>query len=143
MTSATVLAATNSGGGVGGFLLPVILVVFVGLMFLSQRRRKAAAAQSRAGLGPGAVVVTAGGLHATVQTVEDGVASLEIAPGIICQYEVVSIARVVSRPGGDPDGGPDGGFGSSRVAADDGAGDGVSLHKLPPDDQPPASGRPA
>jgi len=148
-TSATVLAANNQGSGVGSLLLPIILVVFVALMFFSQRRRRAAAVQARQGLGPGAVVITAGGLHATVQSVQDGVASLEIAPGVVSQYEVVSIARVVSRPG-DGSGADDGDATSDRDAHEviDGpaagggtSGEQVRLRKLPPEDQPPGAGR--
>jgi len=143
MTSAAVLAATNNSGGAGTLILPLILIVFVAFMFLSQRRRRTSAAQMRQGLGPGAVVITAGGLHATVLSVDGGVVSLEVAPGVVCQFEAASIARVVSRPGDALDGsaagaggistGTSGGAGALRRVQDEE----VSLRKLPPDDQPP------
>jgi len=142
MTSAAVLAATSNSGGVGTLILPLILIVFVAFMFLSQRRRRTALAQARQGLGPGAVVITAGGLHATVQSVDGGVVSLEVAPGVVCQFEAASIARVVSRPGDALGGSHDGDGSTTGTSGSSGAlrrvqDEEVSLRKLPPDDQPP------
>jgi len=142
MTSAAVLAATSNSGGVGTLILPLILIVFVAFMFLSQRRRRSALARARQGLGPGAVVVTAGGLHATVQSVDGGVVSLEVAPGVVCQFEAASIARVVSRPGDALGGSHDGDGSTTGTSGSSGAlrrvqDEEVSLRKLPPDDQPP------
>ena len=60
-----------------------------------KRRREAAAMQSS--LGAGDEVVTIGGLHATVVSIDDDVVTVEIAPGVNARFARPAIARIVSQ----------------------------------------------
>jgi preprotein translocase subunit YajC len=48
-------------------------------------------------LGPGDQIVTIGGMHATVVSVDADVVTVEIAPGVEVKYARPAIARVVSQ----------------------------------------------
>ena len=48
-------------------------------------------------LGAGDEVVTIGGLHATVVSIDDDVVTVEIAPGVNARFARPAIARVVSQ----------------------------------------------
>lgn len=48
-------------------------------------------------LGVGDHIVTIGGLHGTVVSIDDDVASLEIAPGVTVQFARQAIARTVAK----------------------------------------------
>ncbi|MEJ3744850.1 preprotein translocase subunit YajC [Actinomycetes bacterium KLBMP 9797] len=93
-------AAQSSGGGSFLPLLMIILlfVVMYFMMIRPQQRRRREAEQMQRTIGPGAEVVTIGGLHGTVVAVDDEVATLEIAPGVHARYARPAIARVINRP---------------------------------------------
>src|SRR3954471_705437 len=61
-----------------------------------KRRREAQSMQSQ--LGPGNQIVTIGGLHGTVVSIDDDVVTLEIAPGVQVKFARPAIARVLPRP---------------------------------------------
>jgi len=46
-------------------------------------------------LGAGDHIVTIGGLHATLVSIDDDVATVEIAPGVVVRFARAAIARVV------------------------------------------------
>ena len=48
-------------------------------------------------LGPGDDIVTIGGLHATVVSVDDDVVTLELSPGVTARYARPAIARVLKQ----------------------------------------------
>jgi preprotein translocase subunit YajC len=93
-----VLAASASGGS--SFLpLLMIVVLFAVMYFLmirpqQKRRRDAQSMQST--LGPGAEVVTIGGLYGTVIETDAETVTLEAAPGVHVKYARPAVARVIS-----------------------------------------------
>ena len=83
-------------------LLFFALLVF-GLYVLAirpQRARAKALAAVRASLQPGRRVMTTAGIHATVIAVEDGVAVLEIAPGVHVRFADAAVVRLLDEPDG-------------------------------------------
>ena len=86
----------------GGSFTPLLLIVLLfGVMYFmmirpqQKRRREAQAMQSA--LGPGDDIVTIGGLHATVVSVDDDVVTVEISPGVTARYARPAIARVLKQ----------------------------------------------
>jgi preprotein translocase subunit YajC len=94
------LAAEAQGGG-GSFMPLVLIVLLFALMYFMmirpQQKRRREAQEMQSSLGPGDTVVTIGGLHGTVVTVDDEVAVLEIHPGVNATYARPAIARVIKR----------------------------------------------
>ncbi|GLW34812.1 hypothetical protein Areg01_77490 [Actinoplanes regularis] len=92
------LAASNSSNPLG-MVLPFILII--GVMYLlvirpqQKRRREALELQNK--LGAGDEIVTIGGLHGTVVSVEDDVVTLEIAPDVQVRFARPAISRVITR----------------------------------------------
>ncbi|WP_285559407.1 preprotein translocase subunit YajC [Actinoplanes regularis] len=80
-------------------VLPFILII--GVMYLlvirpqQKRRREALELQNK--LGAGDEIVTIGGLHGTVVSVEDDVVTLEIAPDVQVRFARPAISRVITR----------------------------------------------
>ena len=92
--------AAQAGGGASATPLILIVLLFGVMYFMmirpqQKRRREAAAMQSS--LGPGDEIVTIGGLHATVVSIDDDVVTVEIAPGVNARFARPAIARVVSQ----------------------------------------------
>ncbi|MEU4215929.1 preprotein translocase subunit YajC [Actinoplanes sp. NPDC026623] len=80
--------------------MPLLLIVLLfGVMYFMmirpQQKRRREAQQMQSALGPGDEVVTIGGLHATVVSVDDDVVTVEIAPGVEVRFARPAIARVV------------------------------------------------
>ena len=82
--------------------MPLLLIVLLfGVMYFmmirpqQKRRREAQAMQSS--LGPGDEIVTIGGLHATVVSVDDDVVTVEIAPDVQVRFARPAIARVINQ----------------------------------------------
>ncbi len=99
-----VLAA---GGGGGGSFTPLLLIVLLfGVMYFlmirPQQKRRREAMQMQDTLGPGARIVTIGGLHATVISIADDVATVEIAPGVNVKFARAAIARVLPADVAEP-----------------------------------------
>ena len=93
------LAAQSAGAGSFTPLLFIVLLfgVMYFLMIRPQQKRRRDAMQMQAALSPGDEIVTIGGLHATVVSVNDDVVTVEIAPGVNARYARPAIARVVQR----------------------------------------------
>ncbi|MFI1992781.1 preprotein translocase subunit YajC [Actinoplanes sp. NPDC020271] len=95
------MAESAGGGNPLSLFLPFILIIGV-MYFLvmrpqQKRRREAMELQNK--LGPGDEIVTIGGLHGTVVSIEDDVVLLEIAPEVQVRFARPAIARVVTRAG--------------------------------------------
>jgi preprotein translocase subunit YajC len=93
------LAKSGSGGGGSsiGFLVIIGIFVVVYLVFLRPMgARKRAAASSRGKAAVGDRVTTTAGLMATVVAIDDDEVTLEVAPGVHCQYLPAAILRVIS-----------------------------------------------
>jgi len=81
--------------------MPLLLIVLLfGVMYFMmirpQQKRRREAQAMQAALGPGDDVVTIGGLHATVVSVDDDVVTVEISPGVHVRFARPAIARVVN-----------------------------------------------
>ena len=83
-----------------GYIL--VLVALFGLMWLllirPQRRRTQAQMSMQDQLRAGDEIITAGGLHATVRSIEDDVLEIELAPDTIVRLDRRAVAAVVSEP---------------------------------------------
>jgi preprotein translocase subunit YajC len=93
-----VAAQAQSAGSFTPLLFIVLLFgVMYFLMIRPQQKRRREAAQMQNALGPGDQIVTIGGLHASVVSIDDDVVTVEIAPGVNARYARPAIARVVQR----------------------------------------------
>jgi preprotein translocase subunit YajC len=83
-----------------GYIL--VLVALFGLMWLllirPQRRRTQAQMTMQDQLRAGDEIITAGGLHATVRSIEDDVLEIELAPNTIVRLDRRAVAAAVSEP---------------------------------------------
>jgi preprotein translocase subunit YajC len=97
-------AAAASGGG--SFTPLLLIVLLFGVMYFlmirpqQKRRREAQAMQSQ--LGPGDEIVTIGGLHATVVSIDDDIVTVEISPGVNVRFARPAIARVLQQQADEP-----------------------------------------
>ena len=66
-----------------------------------QRKRSQTQMDMQDALRTGDEIITAGGLHATVRSIEDDVLEIELAPGTIVRLDRRAVAAVVSEP--EPD----------------------------------------
>jgi preprotein translocase subunit YajC len=81
----------------GFILLLVGLFVILWLLVIRPQRKRSdqqVAMQDR--LRTGDEIITAGGIHATVKSIEDDVLEIEIAPGTIVRLDRRAVAAVVS-----------------------------------------------
>jgi preprotein translocase subunit YajC len=81
-------------------LTPILfLVLILGLawflLIAPSRRRQQQARDARESVDPGDVILTAGGIYATVKEVRDGDLDVEIAPGTTVRLDKRAIAIVV------------------------------------------------
>ncbi|MEV0714610.1 preprotein translocase subunit YajC [Asanoa sp. NPDC050611] len=98
------LAASASGGG--SFLPLLMIVLLFGVMYFMmirpQQKRRREAQQMQSTLGPGAEVVTIGGLHGTVVETDAETVTLEAAPGVHLRYARPAVARVLKNDVPEP-----------------------------------------
>jgi preprotein translocase subunit YajC len=94
-----VLQAVENAGGGGSFTPLLLIVLLFGVMYFlmirPQQKRRREAMQMQNQLGPGDRVVTIGGLHGAVVSIDDDLVTLEIAPGVQVQFARPAIARVL------------------------------------------------
>ena len=78
------------------FLVVLLLGLYL-LLIRPQRIRAKAIAQVRAGLAPGACVMTTAGIHGTVVDLDgdDGTLLLEISPGVPVRFASAAIVRII------------------------------------------------
>lgn len=83
-----------------GYLIIIVVLFAVMWLFLvrPQRRRQVQQAQMQNTLEAGDEVLTAGGIHGTVEKVEDDVVHVEIAPGTVIRVDRRAIASVAQEP---------------------------------------------
>ena len=100
-----------------GTFLIVIVVLFV-LMWLllvrPQRKRSELQMRMQDSLRKGDEIITAGGLHGTVVSIEDDVLEIEIAKGTVARLDRRAVAAVVSPEEEEPE------EPEERISADDG-----------------------
>jgi preprotein translocase subunit YajC len=90
-------AASASGGSSFTPLLLIVLLfgVMYFLMIRPQQKRRREAQSMQSSLGPGDQIVTIGGLHATVVSIDDDVVTVEIAPDVQVKFARPAIAKIV------------------------------------------------
>jgi len=84
---------------VGGFL---IIIVVLGLLWLfvvmpvrrRQRSQENAHAAMQDALSPGDEIITAGGLHAVIRSIDEDDLRIEIAPGVVATLDRRAVAAV-------------------------------------------------
>jgi preprotein translocase subunit YajC len=89
------------------FLLVGLAVLFYMLVLRPQRRVKAQREQLLASLRPGADVITAGGIHGTIVSLDDGELDLEVADGVVLRVDPRAIAEVLADEDEDDEDGYD------------------------------------
>jgi preprotein translocase subunit YajC len=109
--------------------LGVALLLLV-LMFQRGNRQRRELAQVQSGLEPGAQVMTASGLFATVVEVDTDKVTLQTGPGQRSTWDRRAVARIVAPAASTPGASPDSETGSEADSAPDtltegGAEDGV------------------
>jgi preprotein translocase subunit YajC len=94
----SVLEAAQSTGGGSGYLPLLMIVLLFGVMYFMmirpQQKRRREAEQMQSALAPGDEVVTIGGLHGRIASVDDESVTIEAAPGVHLRYARPAIARV-------------------------------------------------
>jgi preprotein translocase subunit YajC len=80
---------------VGGFLILIVVFAAAWLLFvLPARRRKISHAAMQDSIAVGDEIITAGGLHGTVEALEDDTVKLEIATGVVVTLDRRAVAAV-------------------------------------------------
>ena len=79
-----------------GYLIIIVVLFAVLWLFLvrPQRRRQVEQSRMQDALEPGVEVLTAGGIHGTVEKIEDDIVHIEIAPGTVIRVDRRAIASV-------------------------------------------------
>lgn len=75
--------------------LVILLVVFYVLMFLPQRRQQKQKQTMMSSLGPGAKILTSGGIYGQVISIHDSVIVAKIAQDVEIELDSRAIIRVV------------------------------------------------
>ena len=79
----------------------IVLVGLFAVMWLllirPQRKRSVAQLTMQDRLRAGDEIITAGGLHATVKSIEDDVLEIEIAPGTVARLDRRAVAAVAAQ----------------------------------------------
>ena len=79
----------------GGFLILIVVFGAAWLLFvLPARRRKMSHASMQDSIAVGDEIITAGGLHGTVQAFEDDTVKVEIATGVVATLDRRAVAAV-------------------------------------------------
>lgn len=101
----TFILAQESGGSVLGGLFPLIIigVLFYFLLIRPQQRRARNQRQLHASLEVGDIVVTIGGFHGVVKSVDEGTVRLELNPTNVVTLSKQAIARRVVEADSDSD----------------------------------------
>jgi len=113
MTGIAFAAAPAGGaGGAGGFasFIPLILifVVFYFLLIRPQQKQAKLHQQFLADLKKGTKVLTKGGIHGIITSIDDNVVSLEIAKDIVIKISRDAVAGAIGRDGTPVAAGKDG-----------------------------------
>lgn len=93
-----VQTAVGGNNSLGTLLLVMALGLLV-IAFTRGRRQQREVLGVQARLRPGVQVMTSSGLYATVVAVEDGVVTLETAPGQRSRWDKRAVVRVVTESG--------------------------------------------
>lgn len=83
MLTTILLDGAPQGGGLSGILMIVaMIVVFYFFMIRPQSKKQKEIRQARDAMAKGDRVVTIGGIHGKIQSIQDQIVMIEIAPGV-------------------------------------------------------------
>ncbi|MEV0648629.1 preprotein translocase subunit YajC [Phytomonospora sp. NPDC050363] len=91
-------AAGESGGGNNFILIGLLALMFVAMYFFMirpQKKRQREQQEMQQGAGPGSRIVTIGGLHGTIVSVDDDTVTLDISDGVQVVFARQAIGRVL------------------------------------------------
>src|SRR4029077_18860500 len=90
-----VQTATTGGSDVSAFLILIVLFGAAWLLFvMPARRRRVSHAAMQDSVEVGDEIITAGGLHGTVKSIEEDLVKLEIASGVVVTLDRRAVAAV-------------------------------------------------
>jgi preprotein translocase subunit YajC len=98
----SLVAATSSSSGSSSLLIFALPLLLIGWMFYSGRRRTRQAQALQSSLGVGDEVTTTSGLLGRITALDDGVATLEVSPGVTIRFN----RRAISGPAPTAPGSP-------------------------------------
>lgn len=88
------VVAQSPGSTIGSFLpLILLVVIFYFLLIRPQQQKAKEHRQLVSSIGTGDRIVTIGGLHGTVSSIDDETLRLEVAPGTVVTLARAAIAR--------------------------------------------------
>ena len=88
------ILAQQAAGGYSQLIFLLLIVVVFYLMLIRPQQRKAKQHQELVkSVGPGDRIVTIGGIHGTVESMDDDSMRLEVAPGTVITMARAAIAR--------------------------------------------------
>lgn len=95
ITAPAVLAQEDGAGALFSGLLPLVflIAIFYFLLIRPQQKRAKQQRELVQSLEVGDRIVTLGGVHGTVQFVDDDIMHLEVAPGTTMTFSRQSVAR--------------------------------------------------
>lgn len=86
------IAAATSSSGTSTLLIFALPVLLIGYMFLTQRRRQRSIQSMQADLSVGDEVTTTSGFLGTITALDDGIATVELSPGVNVRLDRRAIA---------------------------------------------------
>ena len=94
MTALFAAASEPTGGALSGLIFPVLMIAVFYLLLIRPQQRKAKAQKALVeSVSAGDRIITIGGLHATVVSLDDDTMRLEIAPGMVITMARGALAR--------------------------------------------------
>ena len=97
-------AAGESGGGNNFILIGLLALMFIAMYFFMirpQKKRQREQQEMQQGAGPGSRIVTIGGLHGTIVSVDDDTVTLDISDGVQVVFARQAIGRVLPAENAD------------------------------------------
>lgn len=79
--------------------LVILVVAFYFLLIRPQQQRQKQHRELMASLAVGDRVITVGGVHGTIRTLDEDRAGVEVAPGIVIEFDRGAIARSIKDEG--------------------------------------------
>lgn len=97
MTNTFTFLAQGGSGASSLIMMGLLFVIMWVVMIRPQQKRAKELRERQSALKKGDNVVTIGGMHATVNAVNEGTVSLRLAEGVFAKFDKTAIARVVTK----------------------------------------------
>ena len=94
LATSSILAQQSAAGGYSQILFLLVIVAVFYLMLIRPQQRKAKQHQELVkSVGAGDRIVTIGGIHGTIESMDEDTIRLEVAPGTVITMARAAIAR--------------------------------------------------